>query len=148
MQSKKQLLKRNMLKLKRAYLDNCTLGKLFYNGELICHTVEKPWKSNEPFKSCIPAGECAIECHHTEKHPDSFILLNENLGVGRNKGDSIRYGCLIHVANFPDDVVGCIGPGLSLHPSTWGVSQSRKAMDVLRKLIKLESEEWKLLIEE
>jgi hypothetical protein len=135
-----------MLKLKRAYLDNCTIGKIYYQDSLVVYTVEKPWKSNEPFKSCIPPGLYKIVRHHSEKYPNTFALVNHNLGIGHNKGDSLRYSCLLHIANFEHEVEGCIGPGLDLHPSTWGVSQSRKAMDVLNKLINLESEDWEIEI--
>jgi hypothetical protein len=134
------------LLLKRSYLENCTIGVLFYQGSKVCNTVEKPWNSNKPFKSCIPAGKYKIYRHHSEKYPNTFALVNHDLGIGQHKGDSLRYGCLIHVANFPDEVEGCIGPGLDLHPSTWGVSQSRKAMDVLNKLINLESEDCEIEI--
>jgi len=125
-----------MLKLIRAYLDNCTLGTVYYKGAQIVKTVEKPWLSNQPFISCIPPGIYNLEPFDSDKHPDCFIIWNHNLGVGKYKGDSVRYGCLFHVANFPHQVEGCVGPGLELHPSTWGVKDSRKGMKKLRCLIK------------
>ena len=124
-----------MLKLIRAYLDDCTIGKVYHNGNRIVSTVEKPYLSNQPFISCIPPGTYNLEPFSSKKHPDSFILWNLDLGVGKYKGDSIRYTCLFHIANFPDEVEGCIGPGLKEHPTTWGVASSRKGMKKLSDLI-------------
>lgn len=123
-----------MLKLIRSYLDDCTIGKLFYRDKFICYTVERPWKNNEKNVSCIPAGIYDIEHYSSAKYPNSFALTCHDLGVGLTEKYH-RTHCLIHPANFPDEVQGCIGPGLSLHPSTWGVASSRKAMDTVRELI-------------
>jgi hypothetical protein len=134
-----------MLRLKRAYLDNCTIGKLYYKGEFICYTIERPWLNNEKSVSCIPEGEYILEPYESAKHPDCFYLGNNNLGVGFLETHQRTY-ILIHVGNFVNDIQGCIAPGLSLHPSRWGVSDSKKAMDKLRALIKA-NEIDKILIE-
>jgi len=120
--------------MKRRYLPNCTISELFFNDSFVCHTIEQPWRSNEPFQSCVPPGIYKLLPISTPNHKDSFILLNHNLGVGLNEGDAPRYACLIHVANFPHEVQGCIGPGIELHPNTWGVSRSKDAMLKLRQL--------------
>ena len=124
-----------ILKLTRQYLDNCSLGTTTYKGEFIFNTVELPYLSNEPFKSCIPPGVYNIHFHNTDKYPNTFVLKNHNLGIGINKGESLRYGCCIHAANFPYEVEGCIGPGLNLHPTIYGVANSRLAMGVLKDII-------------
>ena len=123
-----------MLKLVRAYLDNCCIGKLYHQGELQLYTVERPWLNNEKNISCIPPGIYNIQQFNSKKHPDSFLLINRNLGVG-NDPLSQRTACLFHSANFPYEVNGCIGPGLELHPTTWGVKDSKKAMTKLSSLI-------------
>jgi len=133
------------LNLTRAYLPHITLGTLSYQS-LILYTVEKPWRSNIPFESCIPNGDYSIQRHHTKSHPDCFILINHNLGVGAVKGETIRYACLFHIANWVRQVQGCIGPGLEFHPNTWGVASSRKAMLALNKLIDPIKEDWTLRI--
>ena len=122
------------LKLERAYLDNCTIGKLFFRGERVCYTVECPWLNNGKNISCIPAGTYRIEPHHSSKYPDCYSLTSFPLGVGLVP-QFHRTHILIHPGNFPYEVEGCIAPGLKLHPSTWGVSGSRDAMDVLRGII-------------
>ncbi len=124
------------LELFRAYLDNCSLGKVYFKGEFECYTVERPWLSNKPFISCIPPGTYEIHEHKSPKHGKCYALKNHDLGVGTNKGDSVRWGCLIHVANWPKQVEGCIGPGKGLHPKYWGVASSRDAIIDLYNLIR------------
>lgn len=124
-----------MLKLKRAYLDNCTIGTVFFKGEFVCYTVERPWLNNQKTFSCIPAGTYDLSRYDSAKHPDCFSLTCHDLGVGLTREYHRNY-ILIHVGNFPSDVEGCIAPGLGLHPSTWGVANSRDAMNKLRLLIK------------
>lgn len=119
--------------LQRAYLDNATFGKLTLYGAFVCYTVEKPWLSNEPYISCIPAGDYAVFDHVSPRHGSCYYLENRNLGVSLDNG-TIRTSILIHVANFPNQLEGCIAPGLKLHPSTWGVSGSRAAMQMLKSL--------------
>ena len=122
-----------MLRLERAYLDNCTIGKLFFQGEFVCYTVEKPWKNNAKSISCIPAGIYWIEPYHSQKYPNCYSLKCNALGVSVT-GQHRTY-ILIHPANFPSELEGCIAPGLELHPERWGVSRSRDAMGKLRVLI-------------
>jgi hypothetical protein len=126
-----------MLKLKRSYLDNCTIGKLYFKGELICYTMERPWLNNKKSVSCVPEGIYNIHPFTSEKHPDCFYLECNDLGVGILANMQRTY-ILIHPGNFPHDIEGCIAPGLEMHPSTWGVMHSRKAMEKIRNLINSE----------
>jgi len=127
-----------MLKLRRSYLDNCTIGKLYFKGELICYTVERPWQNNEKNISCVPAGLYLLQPYSSSKYVDCYSLLSMNLGVGLTP-DFHRTHILIHPGNFPDDVQGCIAPGLMLHSSVWGVAHSKDAMNKLRSLIESEN---------
>lgn len=135
----------NQLKLRRAYLDNCCIGKLSLNGLFLCYTVERPWLSNRWSISCVPAGIydlLPIKGHY--KYGDCWYLENKALGVSLND-DTQRTEILIHIANFPHEVIGCIAPGLELHPTRWGVAHSRLAMEKLRKIITSEFE-WSIEI--
>jgi hypothetical protein len=123
-----------MLKLKRSYLDNCTIGKLYFQGEFICYTVERPWLNNEKNVSCVPSGLYQLQPYSSSKYNDCYSLTAFNLGVGLTPKFH-RTHILIHPGNFPNDIQGCIAPGLYLHPTVWGVSQSRVAMDKLRGII-------------
>lgn len=136
--------KYNTAFLYRSYLDNCTLGKILIGGNLICYTVELPYLSNKKNISCVPEGEYLLKCISTINHKDSFFLENIDLGVSWNS-NTTRTEIEIHIFNFPHESSGCIGPGLELHPTHWGVSHSAKAMKKLNSIIKKE-DEWKLII--
>lgn len=44
------------IKIIRTYLDAGTNGEIFINEELICYSIELPWKNNAVGISCIPEG--------------------------------------------------------------------------------------------
>ena len=135
-----------ILTLERLCIDDMvSIGKLYHKGQFVCYTVERPWLDNKHGISCIPPGLYDINPFNSEHHPNCFSLENENLGVSLY-GDTTRTAILIHVANFPSDVEGCIGPGLSLHHQRWGVLNSREAMGNLRRLINTDIADWKLKI--
>jgi hypothetical protein len=73
-------------------------------------------------------------------------MINEELGISRYPKAGMRDSCLFHIANFPTDVEGCQGPGLSWHPTHWGVSSSAKAMAKLNGWLG-EDDEFELVIE-
>lgn len=101
------------------------------------YTIEQFYRSNTPFQSCVPLGRYKVHKHLSPKYGITLLLENHVLGVGRYQGDSIRWGCLVHVANVQNDVKGCIGPGMDLGVvyNTWGVTSSGDAMDSLTKWI-------------
>lgn len=74
------------------------------NGEMLfeCWTVERPWANNTPRVSCIPAGSYRMKPRRFFRHDYEAVGL-----VGVPGRDHI----LIHIANFPTDVIGCIGLG-------------------------------------
>jgi len=97
-------------------------------GGFSCFTVERPWLDNEPFRSCIPAGEYRLVrgFYHRGGYP-AFEVRDV-------PGRSL---IKIHAGNTMDDVVGCIAPGMGLGwlDGKWAVIRSRLAlttfMDVL-----------------
>ncbi|UTV28985.1 DUF5675 family protein [Photobacterium atrarenae] len=120
-----------------------TFGELFSNGEVICKTVEREWLSNRKNKSCVPPGVYRVKPNHSPRFGEGFVLENPDLGV-TVKGPSQRTHCLIHVANFPEEVEGCIAPGTDFHSARWGVANSRYAFGRLMEL--LGGQEWELEI--
>ena len=111
-----------MLQLQRfAYLDDRTMGVLTH-GDQQWWTVEKPWKDNQPFESCIPEGSYKMGRHDSPK-------------FGKNTWHILevpdRSYILIHAGNTPADVVGCIALGKSLRINADGVSSSRTALNEL-----------------
>jgi len=118
----------NMILERFCYSEMGTFGKLRMNG-FECFTVEQPWRNNEPFKSCIPEGPYLVKRTSTPKHPNTFILVNEDLGVFEYKQGHGRYAILIHIGNTTNDIVGCIAPGerLGVLGGLWSVFDSRNA---------------------
>jgi len=135
-----------IIEVRRQLLANCTIGKWYYNVSQICFSLELPWLSNIPFKSCIPPGEYTIKPISTEKHPDSFFLENRDLGVSWN-ADTPRTTIEVHIANYLRQIVGCLAPGMELHQKIddvpW-VGRSGDAMEMLNQLI--DGEGWKIRI--
>ena len=108
-----------MLKLTRyALFDDRTLGRLVC-GDEIFWTVEKPWKDNKPFISCIPAGRYTITKGDSPRFcPDTWQVMYV---PGRTR-------ILFHVGNTADDVVGCIAVGTNVYGHLDGVGKSKPAM--------------------
>lgn len=92
--------------------DKGTFGILTVEGKKF-FTVEKPWVNNTSNISCIPSGEYKL-IPHGEYGKDSNVLcmVNDEMGITHyEEGDSKRFACLIHTANYEKDVIGCIGLG-------------------------------------
>ena len=83
-----------------AYLDSGTLGKLTID-DWSCYTIERPWKNNAPNVSCIPEGTYACQPFSGNRFQDVIQVMDV----------PDRTFILIHVANFPHDIEGCIGVG-------------------------------------
>ena len=129
---------------RHAYLTDRTMGKL-YVGPEIFHTLERPWipslehLGGKNFESCVPDGTYVLQPFNSEKHPDCWSLLNENLDVLVDQGgEPGRWAILIHSGNYVKDVVGCIAPGLTCDESH--VWNSRAAMDRIRSILDGEHE--------
>lgn len=115
-------------------------GRTFYS-------VEKPWRDNRPYESCVPLGEYKLVWRPTTTNvPHQFdghtwYMVGETVGLV--KGEKHRWGCAWHVANFCDQVKGCSGIGQSLgfgeSPKTetlrWCVNRSGDTMLELLQLL-------------
>ncbi len=124
--------------LKRTYFPEGTNGKLECEGQLVCHTIELPWKNNERRVSCIPEGEYFIVKRYSPKFKwhlhvvdvphRSFILFHP-----ANNALKELHGCIAPVTKLT-------GPGLGL--------LSRKAFEKLKDQVykALENKESVLLI--
>lgn len=115
---------------------------ILYAGSQKFYTVEQPWRMNERMRSCVPEGKYQIINHNSAKYPNSFALVNHQLGVYYQPGPGVpenaRKAILIHPGNVPADLAGCIAPGTSIGYTrdTWAVLNSKVAMDAIRKYIK------------
>lgn len=80
-----------------------TLGKLYYNDEFLCFTLENTWKDNEPRVSCIPPGEYPLE---TKTYGKYYQIEKVPIPILRDVPN--RSEILIHWGNYPEDTLGCI----------------------------------------
>jgi hypothetical protein len=103
-------------------------------GERIYHSAERPWLSNRPRVSCVPRGTYRLRAYTSAKYPDVYILSNPIWDVYEYEvppGKQGRSHILIHPANFPSQLAGCIAFGMSLEEregQEWAVWDSRKAV--------------------
>lgn len=115
----------------RGYTDKGTFGRWYTDdGDFICYSMEREWKDNQPSISCIPEGDYGLREYSSARFPDTYVLVNHEKGVGINTGDAHRSHILIHAANTPDELEGCIAPGsaLAVFGNMWGVSSSKVAL--------------------
>ncbi len=99
-----------------------TYGELSVNGEF-WPTVERP--ADDPAgHPCIPAGTYAMHLGtHHEGQPDAYPCYWIDGVPGRSAIE-------IHAANTPDELLGCIAPGMTLawFAGVLGVARSRAAL--------------------
>lgn len=132
--------------VRHAYLDQCTLGYLDVDT-LKLATIERPWISipdgpgGKRRESCVPDGQYALRPHTSGKFPDTYALVNSDLGVwyqnvpaGQSWG---RSAILIHKGNRTGDVVGCIAVGMrhAFSQAEHAVLESGRALDLLRTVL-------------
>jgi hypothetical protein len=109
-----------------------TFGVLRGPG-LLLFTAELPWADNAPERSRIPPGSYTLEPHHTERFPACWALVG--VGVAHFPAPGVtRSAVLIHAANLPTELRGCIAPGryLGQLDGRLAVLRSRDAMADLR----------------
>ncbi len=134
------------LTLRRRYFVDGTFSTLHDGaGEQLCCMVERPWQNNAPRQSCIPEGTYQLIPHTSPKFGQCYALEANTLGVTRY-GPSLRTHILIHTANLPSQLQGCIAPGegFGVINNQWGVINSRAAFDKLMN--HLDNKAWQLII--
>lgn len=123
----------NITLQRTAMSEICTEG---FIAQTRLYSLELPWvpeagyPGGHPDRSCVPAGVYQLVLHDTVKHPQSFALVNSELGVIHEPDPSFpnaRVACLIHAANIPEDLQGCIGIGMTR--LNCFVGNSRSAME-------------------
>lgn len=120
-----------------------TQGFLYVEDSFF-HTLELPWKSNEPNVSCIPIGTYKVSIEETNRRIAGRKRLPYLHDV---KG---RSGILIHAGNFAGDrslglntdVYGCIllGKKLGFLHNQLAILNSRLAMSEFLDLVPEEFE--------
>lgn len=112
-----------MLKLileRYSYSETETEGRLWLDDDDYIFTLERPWidgvPGGMPFESCVPDGEYSLQPHIRPSGDRVLALRNTALSVfytdQERAGEPGRYLILLHPANYVEEVVGCIAPGL------------------------------------
>lgn len=127
-----------MLFLYRAYLpDNSgVFGKLLVD-DWHCYTIERPWKQNQESESCIPEG--IYRMGRRESNVVKRTTNSEFLWGWEIQDVPDRTYIMLHPANWPDDLEGCIGVGDRFFWTAKGpmVSHSRKTFRELMGMLSL-----------
>lgn len=119
----------------------CTQGTMTV-GDKTLATLERPWIASingpggQAGISCVPAGQYALLLHDSELHPKTFALSNPDLGVIHFPNAAYPYArtaVLIHVANYVQELQGCVGVGLEAGDCT--IASSRAAMQLFQSLV-------------
>ena len=137
------------------FVDNekCTLGRLLTTDVdklLICYTMERP-KYTMPV--CIPVGVYKCVQYVSPK------VLAAQLKKGMKDAEAEKVAKVwllmdvpgrkfieIHCANTPDQIRGCIAPGMVIKKNKDGIEQSRVALDKLTKTVGGWDATWELEI--
>jgi len=121
------------LKIKIIRVENSlkhgTFGVLLINNEVICLTLEPPWRDNIKNISCITAGSYIASQYHSAKHGPTFEI----------EGVDGRECILFHPGNTVMDTQGCVLPGTALGylHGYRAVLNSRNAMEKLNNRLML-----------
>lgn len=112
-----------------------TIGTIWEGANVICKTLELPWKENKRGISCIPAGTYKIVPRETKKYGKHILIKNvEN-----------RTAILIHAGNWTTETRGCILTGTTLATSNKGLKTVQSKI-ALKKLTETITEEATLTI--
>jgi hypothetical protein len=110
-----------MLQLVRTYTEEGTFGVLFFEDSSILRTVEKPWLDNKPRVSCIPEGVYLLRLRES-KIVIRTTKARHSLGW-EVTGVPDRSLIMMHIANLPEELEGCIGIG-----TEFGILKGKKAV--------------------
>ncbi|MFL7010945.1 DUF5675 family protein [Enterovibrio norvegicus] len=121
--------------LKRRYFNEATFGTLHReDGSQVCVIAERESSNNAKGESCIPEGTYQLLPHESTRFGTCYALEAPTLGVTRF-GPSLRTHCLIHKANRPSELRGCLAPGAAFGVvgQEWAVINSKGAFNALMK---------------
>lgn len=121
--------------LKRRYFEHGTYSILHReDGSKVCCMVERPMLNNKKSESCIVEGTYAVVPHQSPKFGRCYALEAVELGVTR-QGPSLRTHVLIHKANSPQELQGCLAPGVDFGfvNGEWAVVNSTDAFNALMR---------------
>lgn len=128
------------------------LGLILHQRRELCWVIERGWRFNEPYVSCIPPGQYVLESYSSEKYPDTWAMVGGTVAYDepgmQRLASFTRFACVYHIANEGVELAGCSAPNTTLaHASRGRGVSSRPAMERLRALLKT-GNDWELSIED
>jgi hypothetical protein len=113
-------------------------GHIAVDGKHFCVCVENG-------DTLMPVGRYELVPHDSVKHPNTLAFVNTELGVWHLPEDvpheatpHVRTTCLLHSANWPNQLEGCVAPGetVARFPQQgMGVTNSRRTMNSLLEIL-------------
>ncbi|ULQ51713.1 DUF5675 family protein [Flavihumibacter fluvii] len=104
------------LQLERVYFPTGTNGILRANDEILCYTIELPWRYNIRMRSCIPEGRYQLVLRYSDRHKTHLLLQDV----------PSRTLILVHPANYAEkELRGCIAPVSKLAGPGMGQGSSK-----------------------
>lgn len=98
-----------------------TNGVLLIPGVQALFTCERPsvpalrHAYGVPGQSCVPVGEYKLSQHYSpSRREDRWYLSDPPMLTVRQHDALYRWGIMFHIANHPNELQGCIAPGLNL----------------------------------
>ena len=94
-------------------------------------------RQGTPCLSCAPVGIYDLVLHNSVKHPRTFVLVNQALGIYASPTPGMRSDVLIHGGNVETDTEGCIILGCSRGTLAGeeAVLESAKALAQFRDMV-------------
>ena len=121
------MLKANILIVRDTFTDKSITGKLYFNDEFVCYTLENPYLDNQRGISSIPTGLYDVRVRPSEESKSLSYVHLQVIEV------PARSYILFHIGNKPKDTNGCILTGLTRQENI--VLSSVKAHTLLMNLI-------------
>ena len=120
----------------KEYVEGVMTGAMI---DVPIYTIEQNWLQSDNHiggknsKSCVPNGRYDL-VSYTRQNLDVVPKLLRDIVDVYDEEENLpeaggRWDILIHAANYPHEIVGCIAPGLARHPGV--VWDSRKAMKII-----------------
>lgn len=121
----------NLILERFSYAPDGTFGRLTLPSGRVLFTCEQPWNGNAKGESCIPEGQYQMKMRCSP-------VVQRSSGGKYEQGWEVidvpgRTYIMIHPANWPNQLQGCIAPGMdyTVISGRQGVSSSRAAFDLL-----------------
>lgn len=119
----------HVLYLHRTAHEDFTDGVLTMPSGRELSVLERPWRNNKPFDSCIPDGVYLAEPYESPRFGSVYILSGGKVSKFKSSRHE-RYGILIHTANRASQLAGCLAPAMRID-STGFAHQSRVAFNLI-----------------